>query len=185
LSPARGDLRALSTLWKEFNMAYKSAKKKAVKKKAVKTKTVKKKLSTATTAAKRAGRKKKSEKAGAIQERQWQLPTSYCAGGKGWATLREVVDPEVPTMTYSELSPEQRAELVAKRISEQPKFQIAMLGAGLIDQKRAMAEVKAQTAIGRALMEIEQRVINHQVNKAMVTEQPKPATRARKKKKPL
>lgn len=165
-------------------MAYKSTKKNSVMKKAVKTKVVKKKLSTAATPAKRASKKKRSEKAGAIQKRQWELPASYCAGGKGWATLREVVDPEVPTMTYSELSPVQRAELVAKRISEQPKFQIAMLGAGLIDQKRAMAEVKGQTAIGRALMEIEQRVINHQVTKALLAEQPKPAKKA-KKKKPL
>jgi hypothetical protein len=174
------------TLWKEFDMANKSAKKKAVKRRAVKTKTANKravkKRSIAGTAAKRASKKRGVEKAGAIQKRQWELPTSYCADGKGWATLREVVDPDVPTMTYSELSPEQRAELVAKRISEQPKFQIAMLGAGLLDQKRAMAEVKAQTAIGRALMEIEQRVINHQVNKAMMAEQAKPAPRAKKKK---
>lgn len=164
-------------------MANKSAKKITAKKRAVKTKPAKRRLSTAGTAAKRASKKRGFEKGGAIQKRQWELPTSYCAGGKGWATLREVVDPDVPTMTYSELSPEQRAELVAKRISEQPKFQIAMLGAGLLDQKRAMAEVKAQTAIGRALMEIEQRVINHQVNKAIVAEQPKPAPRARAKKK--
>lgn len=163
-------------------MAYKSAKKKSVKKKAAKKTTVKKKLSTTTPAAKRASKKKKSEKAGAIQDRQWELPASYCAGGKGWATLRDVVDPDVPTMTYSELSAKQRAELVAKRIAQQPKFQIAMLGAGLIDQKRAMAEVKAQTSIGRALMEIEQRVINHQVAKAIRAEQPTPAKKARKKK---
>ena len=85
-------------------------------------------------------------------------------------------------MTFSELSADQRAALVAKRIAQQPKFQIAMLGAGLLDQKRAMAEVKAQTSIGRALMEIEQRVINHQVAKAIRAEQPKPAKKARKKK---
>ena len=166
-------------------MATKSAKKKTVKKKAAKKATVKKKAvkrSTATSAAKRASKKKKAEKAGAIQDRQWELPASYCAGGKGWATLRDVVDPDVPTMTFSELSAKQRAELVAKRIAQQPKFQIAMLGAGLIDQKRAMAEVKAQTSIGRALMEIEQRVINHQVAKAIRAEQPKPAKKARKKK---
>jgi hypothetical protein len=163
-------------------MAYKSAKKKAVQKKSAKKKTVKKKLSTAAPAAKRVSRKKKAKKSGAIQDRQWALPASYCAGGKGWATLRDVVNPDVPTMTYSELSAKQRAELVAKRIAQQPKFQIAMLGAGLIDQKRAMAEVKAQTSIGRALMEIEQRVINHQVNKAIQSEQPKPAKKAKKKK---
>jgi hypothetical protein len=163
-------------------MAYKSSKKKTVKKKAVKKTTAKKKLSTGATAAKRASKKKKSKKSGAIQDRQWKLPASYCAGGKGWATLREVVDPDVPTMTYSELSAEQRAALVAKRIAQQPKFQIAMLGAGLLDQKRAMAEVKAQTSFGRALMEIEQRVINHQVAKALQAEQPKPAKKAKKKK---
>src|SRR4051812_47439226 len=120
-------------------MANKSAKKRAVKMRAVK------KGSIAGTPGKRASKKRGVEKTGAIQKRQWELPTSYCADGKGWATLREVVDPEVPTLTYAELSPEQRAELVAKRISEQPKFQIAMLGAGLLDQKRAMAEVRAQT----------------------------------------
>ena len=156
-------------------MATKSAKKKATKKKATRKKTVKKKLGSAAAAAKRASKKKKKEKAGAIQERQWKLPASFCADGKGWASLREVVDPDVPTMTYSELSPDQRSALVAKRIAQQPKFQIAMLGAGLLDQKRAMAEVKAQTSIGRALMEIEQRVINHQVAKALLAEQPKPA----------
>lgn len=164
-------------------MANKSVKKRTVKKSAGKTRAVKKR-GAAATPAKRASKKRGVEKAGAIQKRQWELPTSYCADGKGWATLREVVDPDVATMTYAELSPEQRAELVAKRISEQPKFQIAMLGAGLIDQKRAMAEVKGQTAIGRALMEIEQRVINHQVDKAILEEQPKPAARSKKKKKP-
>jgi hypothetical protein len=163
-------------------MTTKVATKKPAKKKVLKKKIVEKKVSSAATAAKHARKKKKTEKAGAIQDRQWELPASYCAGGKGWATLREVVDPDVPTMTFSELSPKQRAELVAKRIAQQPKFQIAMLGAGLLDQKRAMAEVKAQTAIGRALMEIEQRVINHQVTKAINAEQPKPAKKAKKKK---
>lgn len=166
-------------------MAYKSSGKKTISKILIKKTAVKKRVvkkSTAAAAPKRASKKKKKEKAGAIQERQWKLPASFCADGKGWASLREVVDPDVPTMTYAELSPDQRSALVAKRIAQQPKFQIAMLGAGLLDQKRAMAEVKAQTSIGRALMEIEQRVINHQVAKAILAEQPKPAKKARKKK---
>jgi len=82
------------------------------------------------------------------------------------ATLREVVDPDVPTMSLSELSPEQRTELVAKRIEAQPNFQIAMIGAGLLDKQRAIAEVKSYSKIGRALVEIEQKMINHIVNKA-------------------
>ena len=168
-------------------MAYKAAKKTAKKKTAAKKKTTRKKTvarksGRAATAAKRASKKRKAAKSSAIQDRQWNLPASYCADGKGWASLREVVDPDVPTMTYAELSPDQRSALVAKRIGQQPKFQIAMLGAGLLDQKRAMAEVKAQTSIGRALMEIEQRVINHQLAKAMLAQLPKPAKKVKKKK---
>jgi hypothetical protein len=101
-----------------------------------------------------------------IPDRQWDLPASYCADGNQLATLREVVDPDVPTMSLSELTPEQRAELVAKRIEAQPNFQIAMIGAGLLDKQRAIAEVKSYSKIGRALVEIEQKMINHQVNKA-------------------
>ena len=154
-------------------MAYRPSEKKATKKK----------VSTAATAAKRAGKKKKSKQAVAIEDRQWKLPASYYAGGKSLATLREVVDPDVPTMSFSELSARQRVDLVAKRIAQQPKFQIAMLGAGLLDQKRAIAEVQGQTSIGRALMEIEQRVINHQVAKAAQTESTKPAKAGKKAKK--
>lgn len=147
-------------------MTNKPSRKKATKKQASKG---------AASATKSAAAKKKSKKTEAIQDRQWALPASYCADGKGWATLRDVADPEIPTMSFSELSSEQRAALVARRIEQQPKFQIAMLGAGLVDQKRAIAEVKNQTAIGRALMEIEQRVINHQTAKAAQAELPKPA----------
>lgn len=101
-----------------------------------------------------------------IPDRQWDLPASYCADGNQLATLREVVDPNVPTMSLSELTPEQRCELVAKRIEAQPNFQIAMIGAGLLDKQRAIAEVKSYSKIGRALVEIEQKMINHIVNKA-------------------
>lgn len=82
------------------------------------------------------------------------------------ATLREVVDPETPTMNLSQLSDKQRLDLVAKRIEMQPDFQIAMLGAGLIDQKRAIQEVKSGTPIGRNLAEIEERLLNHVIETA-------------------
>jgi hypothetical protein len=101
-----------------------------------------------------------------VPDRQWDLPASYCADGNQLATLREVVDPNVPTMSLSELTPEQRTELVAKRIEAQPNFQIAMIGAGLLDKQRAIAEVKSYSKIGRALVEIEQKMIHHIVNKA-------------------
>ncbi len=88
------------------------------------------------------------------------------ASGKRMATLREVVDPETPTMNLSQLSDKQRLDLVAKRIEMQPDFQIAMLGAGLIDQKRAIQEVKSGTPIGRNLAEIEERLLSHVIETA-------------------
>ena len=95
-----------------------------------------------------------------IPAEQWDFPAGYTADGKRLANLREVVDPEVATMSLAQLSPEQRAELVAERIARQPKFRLAMIGAGVVDKDRAISEVKAQTEIGRALMEIEQNVIH-------------------------
>jgi len=88
------------------------------------------------------------------------------ANGKKMATLQEVVDPETPTMNLSQLSDKQRLALVAKRIEMQPDFQIAMLGAGLIDKKRALQEVKNGTPIGRNLAEIEERLLNHVIETA-------------------
>lgn len=121
--------------------------------------------------ASRAGGAKKSRSRAAgsrpapISREQWALPASYCADGT-LATLREVADPQVPTLSLPELSAAQRADVVVKRIEAQPEFRIAMVGAGLIDKERAIAEVKSGSKVGRALMEIEQRVINNLVDRA-------------------
>ncbi|HAF12349.1 MAG TPA: hypothetical protein DHU55_05965 [Blastocatellia bacterium] len=132
------------------------------------TKKAAKKASKKTATAKyvNAAAKAQAAEAPPIPDRQWDLPASYCADGNQLATLREVVDPNVPTMSLSELSQEQRAELVAKRIEAQPNFQIAMIGAGVLDKQRAIAEVMSYSKIGRALVEIEQKMINHIVKKA-------------------
>jgi hypothetical protein len=82
------------------------------------------------------------------------------------ATLREVVDPDTPTMNLSQLSDKQRLALVAKRIEMQPDFEIALQGADLIDKKRAIQEVKNNTPIGRNLAEIEERLLNHVIQTA-------------------
>lgn len=120
-------------------------------------------------AAKKRGARVKALRPAPIPQTQWDLPASYGADGT-LATLREVADPKVPTLSLPELSPVQRADVVVKRIEAQPKFQIAMVGAGLIDKERAIAEVKAGSRIGRALMEIEQRVINNLVSRAVQAE---------------
>ncbi len=94
-----------------------------------------------------------------IPEEQWSLPVAYSSDGEKLVSLRQAVEQNTPHLSLPKLSDEQRRNLVAARIAAQPKFKIAMLGAGLVDKKRAIEEVRAGSKVGRNLMEIEQRVI--------------------------
>ncbi|HEV2911893.1 MAG TPA: hypothetical protein VGX92_01135 [Pyrinomonadaceae bacterium] len=129
------------------------------------------------------GKLAKSTGPASVSQKQLDLPASYSADGT-LATLREVVNPQVPTLSLAELSPAQRVDVVAQRIEAQPKFQIAMVGAGVIDKERAIAEVKSGTKIGRALMEIEQRVINNLISRATKEEADKATKEEADKDKP-
>ncbi|PYR94994.1 MAG: hypothetical protein DMF84_03090 [Acidobacteria bacterium] len=94
-----------------------------------------------------------------IPAEQWRLPAGYHRDRKGFATLRHVVDPDTPTVDGSDLSDEQRTELTSERIKRQKRFNLGVLGTGVIDKKRALEEVQKRTAIGRALIDVEQRAI--------------------------
>jgi hypothetical protein len=96
-----------------------------------------------------------------IPREQWDLPATYSADGDHMLPLRDLTDPNTAALSLSQLTPNQRAELVAKRIELQPEFEIVMIGAGIIDKNRAVAEVKAQSEVGRILIEVEQRVLNN------------------------
>jgi hypothetical protein len=92
---------------------------------------------------------------------QLDLPVSIDSAGR-YVTLRELMQPgHVTVAAMSSLSPERRADLTAQRVAAQPKYQLAMVGGGMIDKDRAIEEIKSQSEIGRLLIEIEQRVINH------------------------
>jgi hypothetical protein len=95
-----------------------------------------------------------------VPQDQLSMPAGFRPDGEV-ATLKEVLDPQVPTVSLAEVTPQQRADLVAKRIERQPDFNVQMVGAGTIDKNRAIAEVKAQSDIGKRLIEIEQRVLNN------------------------
>ncbi|MCI0338025.1 MAG: hypothetical protein L0226_10635 [Acidobacteria bacterium] len=96
-----------------------------------------------------------------IPAEQWDLPATYSADGKQMLPLRDLTDPNVSALAPSQLTPNQRAELVARRIELQAEFEVVMIGAGMIDKNRAVAEVKAQSDVGRILIEVEQRVLNN------------------------
>ena len=96
-----------------------------------------------------------------IPEEQMDLPVGFNAVGD-MVTLREAKRMgSGSVLPFASLTPERRAHLTIKRIEAQPTFEIAMLGAGMVDKTRAVREIGDQTEVGRALTEIEQRVIHH------------------------
>ena len=94
-----------------------------------------------------------------IPDEQWELPFSLSADGKRHLTLREILEAGKHALSLAQLSPSQRAELTARRIARQPRFELAMVGAGVVSKEQAIAAVKAQSRVGLLLMEIEQRVM--------------------------
>lgn len=102
-----------------------------------------------------------------IPEEQWKMPVSITPDGN-WISLREFTDEKMDQKMVT-LSPEnladqlvpagQEAALVEKRIAYQPDFQLAMIGIGIVDQERAMQEVRNKTSAGLTLIDIELRTI--------------------------
>lgn len=96
----------------------------------------------------------------AIPPEQMDLPVAFDASGKTLLTPRHLQKTKETAGEFAQLSPEQKAHLTAERIQRLPKFELAMVGAGLIDKARAIREVQALSPVGRQLIEIEERTIN-------------------------
>jgi hypothetical protein len=106
-----------------------------------------------------------TKKATSVPEEQWNMPIRFSPSG-ALVSLRDFTQSRVPALSLSQLTPEQHAELTARRIELQPRFEVAMVGAGTVDKKRALAEVRAQSEIGQLLIEIEQRLISNLIDSA-------------------
>jgi hypothetical protein len=115
---------------------------------------------------KKSSKKRAGKKRSAFPAKQWEMPAGFHSDGSKHATLREVVDPNVPTMQLSDLTLQQRAELVVKRLELQSKIELAMIGAGMIDKARAITEVKNKTKVGRLLIEIEHQMIRNLIEQS-------------------
>ena len=100
-----------------------------------------------------------------ILDEQYDLPVSFDPSGK-IMTLRQLLQPGACAASLSSLEPKKLIELATRRIGAKPDFEIAMVGAGLVNKARALKEVAAQTAVGRLLVEIEQRVIQLVLDRA-------------------
>jgi len=91
-----------------------------------------------------------------------ELSAGYMRDGSRMASLREMVDPTVPTKALGELSYDELAALVYRRLhhTANKRRAMRMLGVtGLIDNARAMEEVRSKSHIGHALIDIERRFI--------------------------
>jgi hypothetical protein len=110
--------------------------------------------------------RKRAAKKSAFPEKQLEMPAGFQSDGSTLATLSEVLDPDKATMQLSDLPLHKRAELVAERLSRQPGFELAMVGAGMIDKARAITEVKNRTKVGRLLIEIEHQMIRNLMEQA-------------------
>jgi hypothetical protein len=100
-----------------------------------------------------------------VPDEQWSLPVSIAPDGR-FVTLQEFAEGAAAALSFGQLSPPQQSELVAARIERQPMFELAMVGAGIVDKERAVQEVRARTPVGKTLIEIEQRMIARMVKRA-------------------
>lgn len=98
------------------------------------------------------------------REDHWSRPVAMAPDGQ-WLSLREVVE-EPARLSFMQLSPEQKSELVAERIRQRPIFDTGILGLGILSRKRAINEVRARTRIGRTLIEVEHRMIKMLIEQA-------------------
>ena len=96
---------------------------------------------------------------------QYDLPVTFDQSGKT-VTLEEMLQMGSLALSLSSLTPKQLVELTTLRIAAQPKFEVMMVGAGLVDKARALQEVAAQTDVGRLLVEVEQRTIQRVLKRA-------------------
>jgi len=96
-----------------------------------------------------------------LEELELDLPAGFTADGSRMATLREVLDPKVPTRTLRQLSEDHRFDLAAKRIEMAPEtFRLVIPGHGTIDRVRGVTEVRDRSRIGRHLAELQFLAIN-------------------------
>ena len=99
-----------------------------------------------------------------VSEEQWDLPVSIDRSGR-LISLREFTKTKTATLSSGsrslteDLTLEQQAKLVEKRLTHRPDFKVAMVGIGIVDKERAIQEVRKQTSAGRTLIAIELRTI--------------------------
>ncbi|MFN7983530.1 MAG: hypothetical protein U0Q11_16915 [Vicinamibacterales bacterium] len=87
------------------------------------------------------------------------MPAGFLAGSGRAASLKRVIDPKCQTVDVHALDEDQRCALTLKRIAKQRTFEFRTLEGQTLSKRRALAEVRKQTPLGRTLIDIEHRTI--------------------------
>ncbi len=90
--------------------------------------------------------------------KQLKLPVGLRGDGS-MVSLGEVLNSGVEARLWPELETAQRADITAKRIELQPKFNLGLIGTGVISKEQAIEEVKSRSRIGMRLIDIENRLL--------------------------
>lgn len=91
-------------------------------------------------------------------DKQLKLPVGLRTDGS-MVSLGEILNSSAEARLWPELETEQRADITAKRIELQPKFNLGLIGTGIISKEQAIEEVKSQSRIGLRLIDIENRLL--------------------------
>jgi hypothetical protein len=98
----------------------------------------------------------------------WSSPAGFHAHEIRRATLEEVADPRIPTKNLPELSLNETYDLAAARLALMPEdFRVAVMGYGLIDKYRAIAEVRLRSKLGKHLAVLEMYAVRQQISVAI------------------
>jgi hypothetical protein len=81
-------------------------------------------------------------------------------------TANHAKSERIQPVAFDQLPFEKRVELTEARIKAQPTFEVEMVGAGRLSKTRAIQEVRAQTNVGKLLVEIEGKVVRNVLEKA-------------------
>jgi hypothetical protein len=105
----------------------------------------------------------------ALTREQPKRRAALALKGRARAVERRTAKPKaerIQPLAFDQLPFEKRVELTEARIKAQPTFEIEMIGAGRLSKTRAIQEVRAQTNVGKLLVEIEGKVVRNVLEKA-------------------
>ncbi len=93
--------------------------------------------------------------------KELELPVTCTHKGE-LVTLREFISKKDKKsyLSLSSLNPTQQAKITVERLKSKSEVKVGMIGGGMIDKERAIAEVKALSPLGQVFINSQQHIID-------------------------